>query len=285
MGKYLVVDVDRIDQDENSRVIYKDADLSELMASMKQDGLLQPVGLRAKGNKRYEAVFGNRRLLAAKKLGWATIDATLVDAETDNDRDILNLVENFKRQNTSMAEDGRMFKVLMDRGLSKKEIAARLGIRLERVDLGLEAIEVIPRDLQRRIVNTPQGKSTPQGKIPASAARAIINLKRTQKLNVSQTRKLLEFASNKGTLSQVTAVAPLMRSGISLNSAINLATRYREVQFRVMVDVKTAEAYEKRTGITIVAAMHDYLSRVKEFGVLPLKRNGVGRRREIVAAV
>ncbi len=121
------IDLDLIDQNENSRVVYKRGDLAELMLSMKEAGLLQPVGVKKTGD-RYEAVFGNRRIMAAKKLGWTEIQAHIVDAKTDNDRDILNLIENIKRKNTTLAEDGRVFSNLLHRGLTIKEICARVGI-------------------------------------------------------------------------------------------------------------------------------------------------------------
>src|SRR3990167_3768361 len=120
--KVVEVELKKIDQNENSRVVYKENDITELMQSIKKEGLLQPIGVR-KTDDGYEAVWGNRRILAAKKLGWVTIPANVVDnADSENDRDFINLAENIKRQNTSVSEEGRLYLAMMDRGLKKEEI-------------------------------------------------------------------------------------------------------------------------------------------------------------------
>ena len=162
------VPLELIDQNENSRVVYKVEDLSELMQSMNQSGLFQPVGLRADKEGRYDAVFGNRRIIAARKLGWYSIRATIVQADTENDRDILNLTENFKRRNTSIAEDGRMFKILLSRGLQPSELASRLGITKERINAALSILESVDEDLQKKIVrNAGHHNRAKKGMIPA----------------------------------------------------------------------------------------------------------------------
>ncbi len=52
--KVVSVDLKDIVQTENSRAIYKAGDLSDLMHSMKKDGLLQPIGLRPIARGKYE---------------------------------------------------------------------------------------------------------------------------------------------------------------------------------------------------------------------------------------
>jgi ParB/RepB/Spo0J family partition protein len=240
------VSLDQIEQNENSRVIYKEQDLSELMGSMKQDGLLQPVGLRKLGAKRYEAVFGNRRIMAAKKLGWAFIDAMVMDVENENDRDILNLLENIKRQNTSLAEDGRMFRTLMDRGLTVKELSARLGITQVRIETALDVVSTVPKEFHNAIVNkiTPGQKAS--GKISATVAHQVLSMRRSFNLNRRQTRKLLDVARDGMSVQKISQVAPFLKTGTTIERAIQNVEKLRYVQLEFFIDRATADKIEKK---------------------------------------
>jgi ParB/RepB/Spo0J family partition protein len=250
--KVLSIDLDKIEQNENSRVIYKASDLSELMQSMKKHGQLQPVGVRKIANGKYDAVFGNRRIIAAKKLGWTSIDASVMEGiDEDKERDILNLIENIKRQNTTVAEDGRMFCVLRDYGLTIPEIAARLDVNDARVQTAIDVYSVVPKEYHAKIINRTTGK-TLKGKISASAAHEIMNLRKKHSLNRKQTRTLLDFASNEDNSAQhVMRVAPLMKEGLSLREALKAAEGLARVTCDVFMDKKDVDRLEKKHGCSI----------------------------------
>jgi ParB/RepB/Spo0J family partition protein len=259
------IDLDLIDQNENSRVIYKATDLNELMHSLKRDGQLQPVGVRALPGGRFDAVFGNRRILAAKKLGWSSIDAHILEGvESDKDRDIINMLENLKRQNTSVAEDGRMFTVLKGYGLTEKEIAARLDISPLRVETALEVVSSVPSEYRERIVNRAPGKGM-RGKIPASTAHAIMNLRKSHSLNRPQVRQLYKAAvDDEMNLAQISRVAPLLKSGLNVNQAIKIACDLRRVTLTLFMKEKTAARLEKKYGKSINAVLTEQIERNAE---------------------
>jgi ParB/RepB/Spo0J family partition protein len=245
----------QIEQNENSRVIYKTSDLAELMDSMRRHGLLQPVGVRKLANGKYDAVYGNRRIMAAKKLGWKEIDAKVVgNAETDSDRDILNLIENFKRQNTSVAEDGRIFQKLLDGGLSSKEVSARLGITEQRVQTALDVFNEFPEEFKGVIVNKERGAARGKrtGKIGASMAFTINNIRKKQGLNRGQTRTLLKHAMQDGVnQAQLNSLAPLLKTGMRLQEALGVASRLETITVTFMVDKLHIEKLEKKHKKTI----------------------------------
>lgn len=245
--KIVKIQLDKIEQNENARVVYKTVDLSELMSSMKKDGLLQAVGVRKLPSGNYDAVFGNRRILAAKKLGWKEIEAHLVEAETDNDRDILGLVENFKRQNTSVAEDGRIFLKLKDSGLSVREIASRLDVAELRVTHAIDVFCNFPEEFRVSIVNTTRG-TRKVGQIPASIAFAINNMRKSSKLNRDQTRELLNYAREESVgIKEINAVAPLIAAGHTIQRAIGMAGKLTEVRLTLQVSTEYMEKLEKKT--------------------------------------
>lgn len=101
----LVNDVVVID---NHREDDSDADLERLARSMSLIGLQQPIGVREdhgpKG-KRFELIWGSRRLRAAKKLGWSTIDAMVYSPETtESEIEIRRAAENINRREISPSE-------------------------------------------------------------------------------------------------------------------------------------------------------------------------------------
>lgn len=75
-------------------------DLSSLMESMRKHGLLNPIVI----NNRNELVAGHRRTEAARRLGWTTIDARIVDNDEDADLIEMEIEENTQRKNLTTDE-------------------------------------------------------------------------------------------------------------------------------------------------------------------------------------
>ncbi len=102
---------------------------------MARNGQLVTVKVRPNptARERYELVYGHRRFLAAKKLGWKTIRAEVVDA---NDEDVLkqSLVENFEREGISDYEKACIFSTLNTKfNKTYEEIGKSLGISKQHV--------------------------------------------------------------------------------------------------------------------------------------------------------
>lgn len=273
--KTLSIPLDQIEQSENSRVVYKKADLSELMSSMHKDGLLQPVGVRKLPSGMYDAVFGNRRIIAAKHLDWSEIPAVIVEAETDVDRDILGLVENFKRQNTSVAEDGRMFKLLINRGLNAKEIAARLDVTVQRIHTALEIIDILTPEMQKKVHYRAPG--TPSNKladrVSATAAVAILNMRKTAGLSRAQTREVFTYASRSTpSNAQIAKIGPLVKSGVSIEDAIEQVAHLERFAITVYIPEKTCRSLIKKHDKPVHEVLTDFLVSNAEFNIQPMLR-------------
>lgn len=280
--KVLQIDLDKIEHSENSRVVYKESDLSELMGSMKQDGLLQPVGVRAISKGKYDAIFGNRRIMAARKLGWATIAASVVDVDSDKDRDIINLVENLKRQNTSVSEDGRMFAKLLEYGLTKAEVGARLGISIQRIETALDVFNHFPAEFKQLIVNSGTGQRKRAGTVSASMAFHINTVRRSQKLNRPQTRKLLQYAKQDGVSSrQVSAIAPLLRAGMQLQKALGVVDKMEVITISLMVDSAHAESLERKRKKSMHDIIYEILEGDKSLKVTKAMTSGIQNKRDM----
>ena len=83
------------------RRVRKDlGDLSALKESLKLYGLMNPITL----NKKYELIAGERRLQAAKQLGWTTINANIIDNLSEIEQLEMELEENNQRKEFTDAE-------------------------------------------------------------------------------------------------------------------------------------------------------------------------------------
>jgi ParB family chromosome partitioning protein len=109
------------------RRAFSETELAELEASIKENGLLQPIVVRAEGDGKWELVAGERRLRAAGRLGWAEIPAIVREFD-DRAMLTLALVENLQRADLNPLEEAEGFQRLIDEfGLTQQQVADAVG--------------------------------------------------------------------------------------------------------------------------------------------------------------
>jgi ParB family chromosome partitioning protein len=100
--------------------------LEELAASIRQNGVLQPVLVRPSAGG-YQLIAGERRLTAAQRAGLLKIPAVVRDVPDDRLRE-LALVENIQREQLNPIEEAQAYQSLADElRLTQEALAARLG--------------------------------------------------------------------------------------------------------------------------------------------------------------
>ena len=105
----------------------EDEDFEELVKSIKERGILQPILVRKKGEDLYECVAGERRLRAAKKAGLKEVPAVIKNF-TDEEVLLIALIENLQRKNLNPLEEALGYKNLMEKfGYTQEEIAEKVG--------------------------------------------------------------------------------------------------------------------------------------------------------------
>jgi ParB family chromosome partitioning protein len=100
--------------------------LAELVSSIKQVGLLQPIVVR-RSNGTYELFGGYRRLRACQQLGWERIPAVQRDAD---DRTLLTLalIENLQRDDLSPVDEARGYeRLIAEFNLAQQDVADAVG--------------------------------------------------------------------------------------------------------------------------------------------------------------
>lgn len=145
------------------RKSFKEEDLSELTDSIKQNGVLQPLLVRKKGNE-YEIVAGERRYQAAKAAGLDEVPVIIREV-SDEDVFKLALIENLQRSDLTPLEEARGYRQLIkDKGLTQEELAHILSKSRSAITNTLRLLD-LPKEVQSYVE---------EGAISASHARAIL---------------------------------------------------------------------------------------------------------------
>jgi ParB/RepB/Spo0J family partition protein len=109
----------------NPRKTFGKDDMKELVSSVKQHGIIQPLTVRMKG-KKYEIIAGHRRFEAAKKVGLASVP-TIIRETSDEEMIAVQLVENLQRADIPPLEEAESYVALLQAGKSMQEIALLTG--------------------------------------------------------------------------------------------------------------------------------------------------------------
>jgi ParB family chromosome partitioning protein len=101
--------------------------LSELAASIKEKGIIQPVVVRRVGDE-FELVAGERRFMAAKKLGMESIPAVVAGKLSKEEMLELSLIENLQREDLNPIDTAKGYKRLLDECLlTQTQVAQKIG--------------------------------------------------------------------------------------------------------------------------------------------------------------
>ena len=149
---------------QQPRTNFDEEGISELAASIKRHGVLQPIVVSREGDG-YELVAGHRRVLASRLAGKTTIPAVVRDDVRD--RLELALVENLQRTDLNAIETARAYKLLMDTyDLTQEQVAERVGKSRSQVANMLRTLSA-PQPLQDAVM---------EGKISEGHLRALMPL-------------------------------------------------------------------------------------------------------------
>lgn len=122
------------------RKVFSDAALSELSASIKEHGVLQPV-LAVKNDDGYSLVAGERRLRASRLAGIKKIPAIILERDSRECAEI-SLIENIQREQLSFFEEAAGYERLINEfGFTQSQIAQRLGKKQSTVSNKLRLIK------------------------------------------------------------------------------------------------------------------------------------------------
>jgi len=239
------VSLNKIKLARNSRKDIRDEELAGLMSSIRQVGLLQPIGV-VKSGAAYEVIYGNRRFLAVSKLGMSKIPAIVHEHKNQAEGDLKNLTENIQRRNIGLVEAGRYIYLLKQQGLSNAEEGVRLGVDRSYILACVSAYADVPKAYQQDVVvNTSKNRRRVAGKISIGVAQAIITATKKEGLNQYKERLFeLAKAEDRFEMRDVPRYAAALKEGVK-NPVQELDRARRvEVQFYIQ-DSYNQTLYEK----------------------------------------
>ena len=161
------IDINLIDPNPRQpRTVFDEEALQELVASIKEIGILQPPVVRTLPGGKYELIMGERRLRASKLAGLKTIPV-IVRQTPDNELLREALLENIHRSQLNALEEAAAYQnLLTDFGYTHDELAEKIGKSRPVISNTLRLLN-LPSSVQRRIA---------AGVISAGHARALLSL-------------------------------------------------------------------------------------------------------------
>ena len=148
------------------RTHFDPEDLAELVHSVREFGVLQPVVVRKNAEGDYELIMGERRTRAAREAGLDAIPAIVRDTA---DEDLLRdaLLENLHRSELNPLEEASAYQQLLeDFGITQEELATRIGRSRPQISNTIRLLK-LPVPVQQRVA---------AGVLTAGHARAILSL-------------------------------------------------------------------------------------------------------------
>ncbi|HOW35330.1 MAG TPA: ParB/RepB/Spo0J family partition protein [Candidatus Omnitrophota bacterium] len=245
------------DLKENSlqpRLDFDSEKLSELIASIKEKGVLQPILVRKKGEG-YEVIAGERRLRAARSLKMEEVPV-VVKTVNDQEALVLALVENIQREELNAIEEAKAFKRLIEEfNFTQDYVAQSVGKERTTVANILRLLK-LPAEMQKCISN---------GTLSVGHGRALLSIEneslqkklfsKTIKkgLSVRELENLVNASSGRG--------AKRRKEGASAGKDIYLASLEEDLQKALGTKVRI-EAKQKRGRIVIEYYSNEDLDRI-----------------------
>ena len=146
------ISVDMITPNANQpRQIFSEDNMQNLVDSIKENGILQPLLVRSSGKGSYELIAGERRFRAAKKIKLEQVPVYVLNIQSDDEMLKLALIENIQRDNLSSIEEAEGYAILRGKyAMSESELAKKIGKNRSTISNKLRLIK-LPPDLKNAL--------------------------------------------------------------------------------------------------------------------------------------
>ena len=231
------------------RANFEQNSIIRLADSIRRYGILQPLTVRAcdpDDKYAYELIAGERRLRAAKLLGYLTVPCIIMDTDEQTSAE-LAIIENLLREDLNMFEEAYGYKKLIDdHGLTQEEVARRMSSSQSAVANKLRLLR-LPYDEQQKILEFGLSERHARAIIrlgDPEMRKSTIQHVHSNKLNVQATEEYVEarLQEQKGEKE---------RSDISKEISQNASSKERElldavrsIRHRVDLWVKSGKSAE-----------------------------------------
>lgn len=189
---------------QQPRKTFDDAKMSELIASIQEKGVIQPLVVRHLGDH-YQIIAGERRWRAAQKAGLKEVPVVIQDVSEDWALEMA-LIENIQREDLNPIEEAEAYKNLMSNfDLSQEEVAKRVGRERSTIANVLRLLR-LPQQIQKEVMS---------GKLTMGHARALLAIEDLDKILDARDQVIKKQLS----VRQAEALVKKMKSGSPLRSS------------------------------------------------------------------
>ena len=215
------VDIDLIDPNpEQPRTRFVETALDELAASIRSNGIVQPIVVRRHG-ERYQIVAGERRWRAAQRAGLRRVPVTLREISDEKLLEVA-LIENIQRQELNIVEEARAYRKLLDNiGFTQEELSERVGKDRSMISTAL------------RLLRLPE---------------AVLEFIENEKLTAGHARTLLVSDDAE---KQIEVARAIVDFNLTVREAERMMKKKRETNSAVSVDNKDVMAPAKDANVRL----------------------------------
>lgn len=227
------------------------AQLEELITSIKEHGILQPLVVTAKEDGTYELIAGERRFRASKIAGLKKVPVIVRNA-TEQQKLELALIENIQRQELNPIEEAHAFtRLLQEFQLTQEELAGRVGKSRPTIANTIRLLQ-LPGEIQQALI---------EGKLTHSNARTLLSLPTEEQrmrlfrdmlkgnFTVRQTENRVVQVRRGGKDPNVTAAEAALRNRFQNKVTISQrASGGGEIKFKYTNEEELEDLLQKLTG-------------------------------------
>jgi ParB family chromosome partitioning protein len=243
----------------------REESLAELAASIREQGVLQPLIVRpvstaegAAGAPVYEIVAGERRWRAARLAGLATVPVIVRDL-SDQSALAVALIENLQREDLNPIDQARSMSQLVEEfALTHEEIAKALGRSRASVTNFLRLLDLAD-DVKSAMI---------EGSLDMGHARALLPL--DPERQVTMARKIARFGWSVRQVEKAVQAALAAPEGADARPAVDLQTRWlanqlkRELGEKISIQPGAGGEYVLKIGFATLANLEVTLQRLQE---------------------
>jgi ParB family chromosome partitioning protein len=205
------------------RTHFDPASLDELIASIKEIGILQPPVVRQVKPGAYELIMGERRLRAAKAAGLKTIPV-IIRQTPDNELLREALIENIHRSQLNALEEAAAYsQLLTDFNCTHDELAIKLGRSRPLISNTIRLMN-LPTSVQQKLIT---------GQITAGHARALLGLDNASAIEKLATRITAEGLSVRATEQIIAEGSPAKPGAKKPKSTKSSSAELQEIAERI----------------------------------------------------
>ena len=191
---------------DQPRKDFNDSKMEELVLSIKEKGILQPIAVRELKNGNYEIIAGERRYRASKSIGLKSIPAYILSVEDESEIMEFALIENIQRDDLNPIEESEAYASLKSKyNLSQKEISKKVGKSRSLIANSLRLLK-LPSSIKEDIKNN---------KLSMGHAVSLLGLKsKTQMLAIANRiiKNKLSVRNTEEIISKINSNAPKSKS-------------------------------------------------------------------------